>query len=64
MYNIVICDDDRKFIDYMKQIVIKAAENPNDLKFEEYESGEDLVRQLDVKNRIDFDLFKVKKCKP
>lgn len=53
MYNIVICDDDRKFIDYMKQIVIKAAENPNDLKFEEYESGEDLVRQLDVKNRID-----------
>lgn len=54
MYNIAICDDDKGFIEYVKEI-IKELNLSNDVKIYEYLSGEEFI--YDIDNRHDLDLM-------
>lgn len=48
MNHIVICDDDKEFVEYMKKILLKAKDDEKkDFKIYEYFSGNDLVFHLD-----------------
>lgn len=49
LYRIVIVDDDSRFVDYMKEIILKCNINMEDITFEEFYSGEEFVAQL---NRV------------
>lgn len=55
MYHIAICDDDEKFVEYMKEILFKANNKKKDFKIYEYFSGNDLVFHLD--NMVQCDLL-------
>lgn len=46
MYHIILCDDDIRFLRYMKNIIVEAGLERNDIRFYEYTSGEELERQL------------------
>ncbi|MBO5279462.1 MAG: response regulator transcription factor [Lachnospiraceae bacterium] len=46
MYHIILCDDDIRFLHYMKKIIVKAGLERSDICFYEYTSGEELERQL------------------
>lgn len=46
MYHIILCDDDARFLVYMKNMIVKAGLNKADTCFYEYTSGEELERQL------------------
>lgn len=48
MYHVVICDDDKGFIGYMREILLKARDNKKQgFKIYEYFSGNDLIYHLD-----------------
>ena len=44
MYNILICDDDRHFIEYLKEVIFKCSESKQ-IKIFEFYSGEALLTQ-------------------
>lgn len=54
MYHIAICDDSKKYILYLRDI-LKEVECNIDYKIFEYSSGEELVRNLD--RGINYDLL-------
>lgn len=53
MYNIIICDDDKKFIQYMKNIILASDINENEVIFHEYCSGEEFLLKLDRNKEYD-----------
>ncbi len=56
MYNIVICDDNKEYIKYLKRVLNKI-KNEREIEFciFEYYSGEDLIQNLDY--GVDYDLL-------
>ncbi len=50
MYYVGICDDDPVFINYIKRLFVEVCE---DVEFFEYLSGEELVRDMEVRERFD-----------
>lgn len=46
MYHIILCDDDARFLEYMKNMIVKAGLKRADIRFYEYTSGEELEKQL------------------
>lgn len=55
MYHIAICDDDKRFITYIKSIIKQVKNNMQEIKIYEYTSGEELVYQL--KGFVPYDLL-------
>lgn len=55
MINIAICDDDKKFIDYIEEILQEASLSECDVKYYEYLSGEALIADFD--NNVNYDLL-------
>ena len=55
MYHIVICDDDKNFINYMKKIMLADGLSKEVVTFYEYQSGEEMIRNLDY--NMDYDLL-------
>lgn len=55
MYHIVLCDDDKNFINYMKTIIVASGIEKQSAIFYEYHSGEDLIQNMDIS--IDYDLL-------
>lgn len=54
IYHIAICDDDKDFITYIKNILLKArADETQIFKIDEYFSGEELIKALDGNTNID-----------
>ena len=53
MYNIAICDDDKGFIEFVKE-VIRELNLSNEVRIYEYLSGEEFI--FDIDNRYDLDL--------
>lgn len=53
LYRIVIVDDDSRFVDYMKEIILKCNINMEDITFEEFYSGEEFVAQLNMLSNCD-----------
>ena len=53
MYNIIICDDDREFVDYVKGVIVKSGIDKGEIQFSEYYSGEELVQGIRNKKRCD-----------
>ena len=53
MYNIIICDDDRAFVDYIKGVMAKSGMDKGEILFSEYYSGEELVQGIRNRNRCD-----------
>jgi len=51
MYNIIICDDDREFVDYVKGVIVKSGIDKGEIQFSEYYSGEELVQGIRNKKR-------------
>lgn len=46
MYNIVICDDENNYVDYIKDIIIEAGMSKDDVKFFGFNSGEDFLEEM------------------
>ena len=53
MYRIMIVDDDSRFIDFMKKIILKCNIHKEDIIFEEFFSGEELVNRLNTQSNCD-----------
>lgn len=53
MYNIAICDDDNKFIKYIKKLLFHSGIEREEAFIYEYGSGEELICSLDTCERID-----------
>ena len=53
MYNIIICDDDRAFVDYIKGVMAKSGMDKGEILFSEYYSGEELVQGIRNRKRCD-----------
>ena len=53
MYNIIICDDDRAFVDYIKGVIAKSGMDKGEILFSEYYSGEELVQGIRNRKRCD-----------
>ena len=53
LYRIVIVDDASRFVDYMKEIILKCNINMEDITFEEFYSGEEFVAQLNMLSNCD-----------
>lgn len=47
MYNIVICDDEVKVIQYLKSVIINAGVSKEQVKFYEFSSGEEFIDYLE-----------------
>lgn len=46
MYRIVICDDDREYIEELKEMILESNGDKRDICFEEYLSGLDLLKKI------------------
>lgn len=46
MYHIVICDDDREYIEELKEMIVESSGGRGDICFEEYLSGLDLLEGI------------------
>lgn len=55
MYNIAICDDEEKVIQYLKRVIISAGVSKEKVKFHEFFSGEELIDYL--KGAVSCDLL-------
>ncbi len=55
MYNIAICDDEEKVIQYLKRVIINAGLRREKVKFYEFSSGEEFIDYL--KDAISCDLL-------
>lgn len=53
MLNIVICDDDVSFIEYMKEMFINAGLKPEEVLFYSYTSGEAFIENIDNQKQCD-----------
>lgn len=53
MFHIVICDDDKMFIEFMKEIIIEAGISAEEVLFYEYLSGEELIYNMDKQTQCD-----------
>lgn len=54
MYNIAICDDEKEFIEFVKEL-IRELDMSNEVRIYEYLSGEEFL--FDIDNRYDLDLI-------
>ena len=54
-YHIAICDDDPEYIKYAKDLFLQGKENREQFLFYEYQSGEDLLK--DMENVENYDLL-------
>ena len=61
MYNIIICDDDRAFVDYIKGVMAKSGMDKGEILFSEYYSGEELVQGIRNKKRCDLLILDMQK---
>lgn len=55
MYHIAICDDDKNFINYIKEVILISGINKDEVLFYEYMSGEELIDN--IKNQEICDLL-------
>lgn len=55
MYNIAICDDEKRFIQYMKNVIYNVGLKRGEVKFYEFSSGEEFIDNL--KEVVSFDLL-------
>ncbi len=46
MYHIVICDDDREYIEELKEMILESNADKRDICFKEYSSGLDLLKEI------------------
>lgn len=53
MYNILICDDDRAFVEYIKGVIVKSGIDRGEVLFGEYYSGEELIKDIGEQKRCD-----------
>lgn len=53
MICIAICDDDKKFISYIKRIIITSGADPQTTHFTEYTSGKEFVFELESRKECD-----------
>ena len=53
MIHIAICDDDKKFISYIKRIIITSGADPQTTYFDEYTSGKEFVFNLESRKECD-----------
>ena len=53
MYYIVICDDDKSYINYLKRMILKCGVDSEEIMFYEYASGEELIESLGETKKID-----------
>lgn len=53
MYNIIICDDDNIFIQYMEKIILNSGVDIKEVNFYKYLSGEELLENLDRSTAYD-----------
>lgn len=60
MYYIAICDDDDKYIEYIKRMLFVSGINKSEAIFYEYGSGEELIDSLEVFERIDLLILEMK----
>jgi len=51
MYHIVICDSDKSFIEFIKQVILKSGLREEEVQFSEYYLGKDILDEL---NEIEF----------
>ena len=56
MYHVAICDDDKRFVSFMKRMLFQAkGEDATNLNVYEFNSGEELIMTLD--ETLQFDLL-------
>lgn len=53
MIHIAICDDDKKFISYIKRIILASGANPQTTYFDEYTSGREFVFNIESRKKCD-----------
>ena len=53
MYHIVICDDDKSYISYLKRLIIECGVEAEEIMFYEYTSGEELIESLEETKKVD-----------
>lgn len=53
MYHVAICDDDWRFVQYIKRIILSCALNESEVCFYEYYSGEELIEKCGEQDNID-----------
>lgn len=53
MYHIVICDDDKRYINYIRRMLLECGLKKDDVMFYEYMSGEELVISMERMEKID-----------
>lgn len=60
MYYVAICDDDNKYIRYIKRLLFVSGINKSEATFYEYCSGEELIDSLDTFEKIDLLILEMK----
>ncbi len=53
MYQVAICDDDKRFVQYLKRIVLSSGLDEREVSFYEYYSGEELIERCAEQDNID-----------
>ena len=53
MYYITICDDDKIYIDYLKEIILESGVDKEEVLFYEYESGENFLNDISNLKKCD-----------
>lgn len=53
MIHLAICDDDKKFISYIKGIIIASGADSKSIYFDEYSSGEEMIFGLESRKECD-----------
>ena len=46
MYHIAICDDDKIYIDYLKEVILGSGVDKEEVLFYEYDSGENFLNDI------------------
>ncbi len=53
MYYVAICDDDKRFVQYVKRIILSSGLDESEVFFYEYYSGEELIEKCKTQDNID-----------
>ncbi|TCL57604.1 LytTR family two component transcriptional regulator [Kineothrix alysoides] len=53
MYHVAICDDDKRFVQYVKRMILNCELNENEVFFHEYYSGEELIEGCTAQENVD-----------
>ena len=56
MYNIILCDDNKEYINFLKEVVLKSGPDGMQVKFYEFLDGESLTEYIEMHD-IKFDLL-------